>query len=416
MKKYINVTLILALAGSVLSAALLVQHYYPQISTGPLACSDGLTNSCVSISLSEFSSLLGIPLAAWGLLFYLFTRFFLLVCDYASGEYSIAGLIIILPLSSVALLIDMGLFAILIKLDAMCRLCISTYVVNFLIFITMLMWYRKEKQGGFSLRDSFISLVKIQKTSDKKAVIALSVILVFFLTFSVFSSSYIMKLRSGTDSISAEEVQGVLKEFYASEKEIPELPEQGMLAGNPDAEVEIIVFTDFLCSACHQFFRTEQYLFSKFRDKIKVIHYHYPLDSDCNFDIKRTQYKSSCKSSKAIIAAHKNGFFEKYLVTHFLDYKKIRKDYSKDTAMTVLAKTGESPETAKKFSAAFDSKETLNYIKRDISFAVRNKINATPTMFIAGRKIVGLPPAKYLAAVIENELKNPSEPQQKKKE
>ena len=87
MKKFIYLILALAIAGAVLSGILLLQHFYPEAKIGIISCGDGIINPCLSLSQSGYVTLFTIPVAAYGLLWYLLALFILLIADYAGGRY-----------------------------------------------------------------------------------------------------------------------------------------------------------------------------------------------------------------------------------------------------------------------------------------------------------------------------------------
>ena len=45
--------------------------------------------------------------------------------------------------------------------------------------------------------------------------------------------------------------------FYQTPAQKIDFPDSGIILGNPEAEVTLYVFTDFLCSACYEFYRIE---------------------------------------------------------------------------------------------------------------------------------------------------------------
>ena len=59
----------------------------------------------------------------------------------------------------------------------------------------------------------------------------------------------------------------------------------------------------------------------------------------------------------------------------------------------------------KAFEKDMDSKKNRQITEDHIKAAVRLKIDATPTLFIAGRRLVGVPPRDLLEALVTAELK-----------
>ena len=115
MNKFISRVSCLAALGSLLSALLVFLHYYPDLAETYL-CSGTFLGNCNSVNESSYSTLLGFPIAAYGLFFYLVIWWTMLVADYAQGSYGLVGFTLLFPLIVFALLVDLILVLLLIKL------------------------------------------------------------------------------------------------------------------------------------------------------------------------------------------------------------------------------------------------------------------------------------------------------------
>ncbi len=402
MKKFTYIVILLTIIGTVLSASLTIEHFYPDTGISSTFCKDSIINPCSSIQYSEYSTLLGIPVAAFGLLFFVFILFFVLIADYAAERYYLYFLAIALPLSALSILIDIFLFIILIKLRYFCTLCIMTYFINILLFITLIFWTIKTKSTfSMSFKDILKSILELAgENPDRKAALSLFIIFAFFLSFAIFSSSYILKIKTYEPSPPKEKIEAFLNTFFSSQPIDLALPESNMILGDVNAPVSIVVFTDFLCTACYKFFLAEKYLFSKFQNKINIIYYNYPLDKTCNKYLSHTRYLNSCMASRAITSAAQLESFEQYLLNHFNKYRAIAHGYNREASFAIASQIVDM----NTFIQKFNSNEVDEIIVRDIILAKELNINATPTLFINGRKLVGALPGKVLEAIIEREL------------
>jgi uncharacterized membrane protein len=129
----IIIALCLCLAAATVSGVLLGQHYGESWATSAVnsTCGDAQTSGCEQVARSEWSSILGIPLAALGLVFYfsLFSLFILALFATTSLRASLAGIAAILLV--LGLIIDMLLLGLqAFSIHAYCKLCISTYVLS----------------------------------------------------------------------------------------------------------------------------------------------------------------------------------------------------------------------------------------------------------------------------------------------
>lgn len=408
MKKYVYAILILSIAGAALSAMLLLQHYYPDSGPGSLFCGDGLVNSCLTLGQSAYSTLFGVPLAAFGLFWHLTAVFVLLIADYAHGRYYAYSLAVLLPLACAAVAADIFLGAILVATGLFCALCIATYGVNLAVVSLLLLWHRRDRETGVTgLADTYRELFSDREASpDRKAFYAAFILFMFLLAFALFSTSHIMRLKTEGKKMPPEKIESILQEFYRTPAQEIAFPESGIVLGDAGAPVTVTAFTDFLCSACHEFYRMEKFLLSKYHGRIRIAYFNYPLDGACNPDVKRTLYPNACMASRAIIAASRAGILDRYIVSHFADYPRIHAGYDREAALDAFRNSGggKGGLDEKGFIAMMDSSETADLLGRDIALAKELGVRATPTLFIGGRKMEGVPPLELLDRMVAREL------------
>ena len=410
MRKYLNTILILSIAGTVISAVLLLQHYFPETDFGFFSCSNGIINKCVALSSSPYSKIIGIPIASFGIIFYLLISFMALIADYAKGTYYISIPAVITVLNLFALICNFILGIIMVYTGNICSLCISTYIINIMIFILLIHYFKKN-----SSREKVLKALKEffpPANRDNRAFAALAFISIFFLSFSVLTGSNVIKNRSAGDPVFDEKITALVNDFYKKEPEKINFIKSSLKIGPESAPVKIYVFSDFLCSACYKFYLHEKFILSKYRNKVQVIYYHYPLDSQCNRYMEGSLYDNSCLASQAMAAAAAENFFEDYLYNHFSDYSSIHNGYNKEKALSIFESSasisGKGPAAKENFKKILNS-ETYNMeIKDHIEFAEKLKIEATPTIVIAGRILTGVPPREFLERIIEIELSEKS--------
>jgi protein-disulfide isomerase/uncharacterized membrane protein len=409
MKKFIYPLLALAIAGAVLSGLLLIQHYYPEVKFGIISCGEGINNPCQSLAQSGYATLFKIPIAAYGLLWYLLAMFILLIADYAEGRYHAYALALILPLSAVAVLADAVLGIILIITHLLCKFCIATYLVNIGILALVIVWYRNaRKDGQISLPGIYRELLLPKEPSpDRKAFYSSFVLFIFLLGFAIFSTSYILRMKTEKARVPDDRAAAFITNFYKSPVEKLNLPDTGIVLGNPKADLTIVAFTDFLCSACYEFYKMESILFAKYKDRVRTVYYNYPLDQGCNREMKRTVYANSCIASRAFIAASDSGILDEYILKHFADYQNTHTRYSPTLALTAFNQIRASDRKGldeRQFLAMMNSEATTRKLDDHIRLAKELRVDATPTIFIGGRRLVGVPPAEIMDRIIQTEL------------
>jgi protein-disulfide isomerase/uncharacterized membrane protein len=408
MKKFTYPLLAMAVVGAIISGILLIQHYYPAARIGIISCGQGIINPCLSLAQSGYATLFTIPVAAYGLLWYLIALFVLLIADYAGGRYYAYALALLLPLSLIAIATDAALGIILVILGILCPLCIATYVLNGSILVLAFLWYRSsKKEEGFSIQGALRELFTAEPTSDRKAFYSAFILFLFLLFFAIFATSHIMKVKTEGVKMPEDKTAAFLSNFYRSPVEKINFPDTGIVLGNPKANVTIVAFTDFLCSACYEFYRVETLIFSKYRDRVKTVYYHYPLDQACNSNANRTVYKNSCIAARAFTAASEGGIVEEYILRHFADYQNTHKRYDQGLAIAAFNQISAGARKgldANRFLAMMNSESTTQRLQEHINLAKQLKINATPTLFIGGRRLVGFPPVDILDSIIKNQL------------
>jgi len=136
----IIIAVCLCLAGAGVSGVLLAEHHGETWaeSTVKGACSENQADGCEEVSQSEWSSFAGIPVAAYGLVFYLSLCVLLILSLFASSGLrdTLAGIaIIILALGLLTDVYLLGVQAFLIH--AYCKVCIFTYVLSVCAFFAL---------------------------------------------------------------------------------------------------------------------------------------------------------------------------------------------------------------------------------------------------------------------------------------
>jgi len=406
MKKYINVMLLLSVAGTLISGLLLYQHYFPDFEMGFLSCGKGFSNPCISVGQSKYSVIFGIPVAALGLFYFSFIVFLILIADYARDKYYKILCAILFTLASAGIFADIIFGLLLIKIGEVCPLCITTYLINIALLVVII-FYIKENFDKSEIKESVKNFFK-PSDADEKASLSLSILFTFFLIFSIFAATNIIKMKAGVSRTSPEQQAKLITGFYNQKQEQLTFPKSTLIIGNPDAKIKIHIFNDFLCSACYKLFQIEKYIITKYRDKIQIIYYHYPLDSSCNKYMDDTVYHNSCLASQSMYAASEAGFFEEYFYTHFSQYNTYKDGFEKEHITAILQETekkfGLKKDSKQKFTSLLDSNSGSQQISGHIEYAEKIMIEATPSLFIAGRRIVGVPPKELIEGIIDTEL------------
>jgi len=410
MKKFIYILLALAVLGAIFSGVLLFQHFYPESGIKIPFCGGDFDNSCSAVNQSDYSELFGIPLAGFGLYFYIFIALILLISNYAKGVYYRFTLAFLIPLSIASVGIDIALFILLVKIGAFCSLCIATYLINIGLLIVTWFWYKslREKEN-VTLIKLFAALITDEsKSPHKKAAYSSFILLSILLFFAVVSNVRIMKIKTNDVKMTKAAIQSYVKNFYSSKIENIDFPESKLILGNKDAKLTIVAYTDFLCTYCYRFYSMEKYLLSKFKNRIRIVHYNFPLDKVCNASVTDSLYPNSCVAAKAIMSAAELGILKYYIIEHFKQYNNYRHRYNLTNAIEnfeqIVKKYNIQNISKETFLTKMNSPEIEAAIKLQVKIAGSAGVNGTPTLFLSNRKLLGAPPKEILEVLIKKEL------------
>src|SRR6476469_7112186 len=137
----------LALAGTFISLYLTL---YKLNVIGELSCSIG---SCETVNLSRWSIFLGLPIAAWGLLFYLDVFVIAVLGTTMRFENEPVISIVLVAQAAIGVLFSAWLtYLELAVIHAICIWCVTSAVIVVLIFFVSVADLRDFRVGGSELR------------------------------------------------------------------------------------------------------------------------------------------------------------------------------------------------------------------------------------------------------------------------
>jgi len=160
-------------------------------------------------------------------------------------------------------------------------------------------------------------------------------------------------------------------------------------------KVEVVVFSDFQCPFCQQFFNTAyKDIKTNYVDtnKIKFIFRHFPLTSI---------HKNAEIAAEAGECANQQGKFFQYHDELFVNAK----SDGTNLDLASLKKYAQSLglDTAR-FNQCLDGGETKSIVAKDLAEGTKDGVTGTPTIFINGIKIVGSQPYATFQQAIDTAL------------
>ena len=158
--------------------------------------------------------------------------------------------------------------------------------------------------------------------------------------------------------------------------------------GPANAKVTIVEFSDFQCPFCVKAIPQLDALLKAFPNDLRLVYKQFPLDT----------HSQAALASRASLAAHAQGKFWPLHDKMYANSRAINRQ-------TVLEWAKEFGLDMPKFTKFFDAPETQSTVDRDLADGSRAGVNATPTLYINGKKYQGAIALAQLTPIIANELK-----------
>lgn len=376
---------ILAILGLLLSVKLAFIYHTANYDKYALSsfCSINDFIDCDGVARTKVSQFLGIPLAWWGIFFYTVIMF-LTVVDKLKNIKFLSFLNVfkepkayIATLGSIAFICSLVLAGISIfGIHKLCILCCITYIIDLIIALVA-------SDGMFknivqSFKTTVLDFIEGAKKYTKTCII-LVLLSAGFLAYSGITLNFIPHYKKS---------QSILK--YRKIKFNP-YRVKGNLLGNENGDVVIELYSDYVCPLCYIHNIMLHQAVKEFKN-IKIIHHNYPFDKECNPYITINMHPNACFMSKGAIAARNQGnYWEMSSLLYENQPKKM------DDMLKLADKLNFDKD---KFINDFNSAETAKEISKELKEAVDIDIDATPTMFINGDKVVGVKPYYELKEIL----------------
>ncbi len=276
----------------------LALHYYPLkfgFATGQSLCNLNAKFDCDAVSASSFSALLGIPLAAWGAVFYLILFMLILMSWLEWTDYPerLKRWTVLLAGGGFAASVVMGGISVTM-MHNYCIVCMGLYALSLIIFIAVLGLLREPFAAG--LKSDLPAMWS--ESRGLLVSIALIPVLAFFV-HKIFSQNL------GEDDI-VRKVNESVSEWQRAKKN--EFVAKPSLVMGPPAEQAVMVlseFADFRCGHCKHASYT-LHAFIKAHPDVRFEFYSFPLDGACNEKIQSSS-GLSCRLAAAVYCAEKDG-------------------------------------------------------------------------------------------------------------
>jgi len=163
--------------------------------------------------------------------------------------------------------------------------------------------------------------------------------------------------------------------------------------GPEEAKVVIRIFSDFGCPACRMLHAEIEEAKRKYGDRVKFTYYHYPLEG---------LHPWSFRAAEAAACAQDQGKFWAY---YDVLYRRQNEWNPAPNAVPLFKNFADFLGLDRQaFDLCFDTGRKRGVVTADIEEGEKLNIDATPTMFINDKRVVGAPNLKILYQMIEEAL------------
>ena len=373
-KKIFNFCLIsLPIAGFFISLYLSYSHYkvFTDISYKSF-CAVSKSLNCDTVSQSKYAVFFNIPVAQWGGFGYLF----LLVLNIIGAFKKRIFFFLNLSIVSIFCLTSIFLgFITSYLIHAYCIMCVSTYLINFLMLGFILIYSSKNK---IKIQDEFKNDFYYFKSE-------LRILILFSMSFLLILSSLSFQNKYWEFNLK--------NDFQNIKSGLTENGHPWIGAENP--ELTIVEYSDYMCFQCKKmhFFLRDFVL--KNPDKIRLIHRHYPMDSRFNSIVVKDKFHegSGDLALIGVYAALAKKFWPVNDALFNLDFSSNKLSYK-----YLAEKTGLKRE---EIHNAVNNKVVRQFLDYDIYSGMKLKILGTPTYEINGKTYTGNIPGEVLEKYVK---------------
>ncbi|MCI5065121.1 thioredoxin domain-containing protein [bacterium] len=380
-------------------------------SAGEAACNFNAQYNCEQAIKSPFAALLGRSLGSWGALFYSSLLLFFASCSLRfssdgsddrkadpESEDVLAAFVVTCLVSLFASLVLLWIS--LETLTAYCPVCLSLYLVSFLLAVVALSiprttgvlpflgrGIRRLSQLPFSLPVFLLSSFRRYGWSGELfRFLFLGVLVVA----SLFSDSLFAELLASTSKEGRGGGGAVALSLWKAQP-VQEIPFDGSEGYQRDyrkgnGSIRIVEFFDYECPACRYFWYDLRDIEQEFEGKVAVEYRNYPLDSACNPSLPRGIHQHACEAAEfARCAGEQDRFFEAH--EYLLTLEAFEAGAEVDISTAIRSSITPLGLDRKAIVECLNSDRQLVAIRKDIEIANRLGLQATPSVWVDGRAI-----------------------------
>lgn len=351
--------------------------------------------NCDAVALSTYSSFLGFPTSAFGMIFYSLLMILCLWLYFCEADQNINkssdGALLMFIFNLVGIVPTLALAALsFTKIHALCLMCLGTYVINLLLFV--LSWRLLKNTQSRQAPEFLRGLAGLGSVTW----------MILTLTFAIHLAVPTMvddSLNSGV-KINATMIDLYVQRHLLANKQdfdLNDVPTRG----DATAPITIVEFSDFQCPYCARSAATMPVVLKTYQGRVRYVYKNFPLSSECNGGMKSVNHPMACLAAKTGWCVYKikgsESFFT-YKESLFAQQDKISVSLIQSVALAQGLNTEE-------LQSCVSSPLTQDQIMRQTAEGAAKGVEGTPAIFVNGRPVQTGPQPLVLRAVLEHYLK-----------
>ncbi len=380
----------LAGAGLALHSTQLTHRFARTIVDNPSGCSINQVISCDVVHATSFAWFLGIPVAWWALLFYVWSAGTALAALRAGARRQTpAGLPVTVVLAFGALLFSIYKATHLWHLQVFCPICGAMYLLN----LGLLVFGLLSMPQGAVLQSVKGLVLRSAPDTGPPLLHQAALVVAFFSLGYIGIDAYEDRF---VDSKNLAVEQALQAHFAQNPRSIP--VDGSPLWGNPQGPIAVVVFSEFECPACREVALHFRPLLFEFREDVRFYFKHYPIDTSVNPSARRNLHPHAGLAARAAVCADRFGDFWGFHDQLFRNqaalgrpfYERLAQEHGWDWAA---------------YAGCLDSEASLQRIHADLADAQAAEVVMTPAIFIDGRPLRGWQSPEFARRVLREELR-----------
>jgi len=381
---------IVALCGLAASATSLYVHYQMLAQPGYVSfCDISQTVSCQQAYLSRYGSAWGVPVALFGVIWFLFVLVLAFIGAVGPDSVRESTPAYLFATATVGLAVTLYMaYAAFFVLKAVCVLCLATYAAVIGLFIV----------SGLSKSMPPMTTLPRRVFGDLRALVArpalLSVVIVFLAgaasAVAFFPDEAALRTRAAEQQAAQPVTADQRSEF---ERFWDAQPRVTVPVPSDGAAVVIVKFTDLQCVYCGTAYFDQRRILAKYQAQypgaVKLVTKDYPLQSDCNANVPRSVHTAACEAAVAVRLARQRNKGDS-LEEYFYGHQSTMSPASVKNAAFALAGIQD-------FDLQYP--RVVAEIKADVGLAHLLGVTGTPTYFFNGVRFVNPAPQTFDMAI-----------------